>query len=102
MEVEVVLRYGPRFQQPNGRATAGREERLLRLLVGDTSGARSQLSVPYQKRSDPCGHLIVINCEGSLLSFRLLARLQSHPRSQDLQWRLPSTHLPILLQGASV
>ncbi|CAK0786622.1 hypothetical protein CVIRNUC_009836 [Coccomyxa viridis] len=52
MEVEVVLRYGPRFQQPNGRATVGREERLLRLLVGDTSGARSQLSVPYQKRYD--------------------------------------------------
>ena len=63
MEVEVVMRYGPRFQQPNGRATAGREERLLRLLVGDTSGARSQLSVPYQKRRDPCGHPLPITCE---------------------------------------
>ena len=63
MEVEVVLRYGPRFQQPNGRATVGREERLLRLLVGDTSGARSQLSVPYQKRRDPCRHASPITCE---------------------------------------
>ena len=63
MEVEVVMRYGPRFQQPNGRPTAGREERLLRLLVGDTSGARSQLSVPYQKRRDPCGHPLPITCE---------------------------------------
>ena len=50
MEVEVVMKLEPRFQQPYQRATAGREERLLRLLVGDDSGARSQLSVPYQKR----------------------------------------------------
>lgn len=50
MEVEVVMKLAPRFQQPYQRTTAGREERLLRLLVGDDSGARSQLSVPYQKR----------------------------------------------------
>jgi len=50
MEVEVVMKLEPRFQQPYQRATAGREERLLRILVGDDSGARSQLSVPYQKR----------------------------------------------------
>lgn len=50
MEVDVVAEYEPRFQQPYQRATAGRGQRLLRLLVGDASGARSQLSVPYQKR----------------------------------------------------
>lgn len=50
MEVDVVAEFEPRFQQPYQRATAGREQRLLRLLVGDASGARSQLSVPYQKR----------------------------------------------------
>ncbi|CAL5222015.1 g4305 [Coccomyxa viridis] len=52
MEVDVVAEYEPRFQQPYQRATAGRGQRLLRLLVGDASGARSQLSVPYQKRYD--------------------------------------------------
>ena len=57
MEVEVVMRFEPRFRQPNQRAAAaGREERLLRLLVGDASGARSQLSVPYQKRQAPVLH----------------------------------------------
>ena len=50
MEVDVVAEFEPRFQQPYQRAAAGREQRLLRLLVGDASGARSQLSVPYQKR----------------------------------------------------
>ena len=50
IEIEVVAKFEPRFQQPYQRATAGREQSLLRLLVGDASGARSQLSVPYQKR----------------------------------------------------
>ena len=76
MEVEVVMRYGPRFQQPNGRATVGREERLLRLLVGDTSGARSQLSVPYQKRRAPCSHPFPIPCE-CILGLQISASLQS-------------------------
>ena len=102
MEVEVVMRYGPRFQQPNGRATAGREERLLRLLVGDTSGARSQLSVPYQKRQDPCGRPLPITCESALLSFWLLARLHSKLRSQYLQWQSPSTHLLVFLHAVSI
>ena len=83
MEVEVVLRYGPRFQQPNGRATAGREERLLRLLVGDTSGARSQLSVPYQKRRDSCGHSspIIYECTSVLPALGQIAEQSQIPGS---------------------
>ena len=53
MEVEVVTKLEPRFRQPYQRSAAGRQERLLRLLVGDASGARSQLSVPYQQRQAP-------------------------------------------------
>ena len=53
MEVEVVTKLEPRFRQPYQRSVAGRQERLLRLLVGDASGARSQLSVPYQQRQAP-------------------------------------------------
>jgi hypothetical protein len=65
MEVEVVTKLEPRFKQPNQRSAAGREERLLRLLVGDASGARSQLSVPYQRRQAP-PYPSVEECRGPL------------------------------------
>ena len=52
VDVEVDRRVEPRFQEPRARGSASRQAttRTLRLLVGDASGARSELCVPYQQR----------------------------------------------------
>ena len=50
VDVEVDVRVEPRFRAPKQRGPVGAQLRMLRLLVGDGSGARSELSVPYQQR----------------------------------------------------
>ena len=52
VDVEVDVRFEPRFREPRARGPAGAESRALRLLVGDASGARSELSVPYDRRCE--------------------------------------------------
>ncbi|CAL8465254.1 g4789 [Coccomyxa elongata] len=52
VDVALDVRFEPRFREPRARGPAGAESRLLRLLVGDASGARSELSVPYDRRYD--------------------------------------------------
>jgi hypothetical protein len=50
VDLEVDVCVEPRFRAPRQRGVAGRQSRMLRLLVGDASGARSELCVPYQQR----------------------------------------------------
>lgn len=50
VDVDVDVRVEPRFRAPKQRGLVGAQSRVLRLLVGDGSGARSELSVPYQQR----------------------------------------------------
>ncbi len=51
VDLEVEVRVEPRFRERRGaRPLGGSQARVLRLLVGDASGARSELSVPYQQR----------------------------------------------------
>lgn len=67
VDVALDVRFEPRFREPRARGPAGAESRLLRLLVGDASGARSELSVPYDRRCEfPVLHHSVMSLESFL------------------------------------
>ena len=50
VDLEVDVKVEQRFRAPRDRGPVGAQSRVLRLLVGDGSGARSELSVPYHQR----------------------------------------------------
>lgn len=57
VDLEVELEREPRFRELRARGPSGQQARTLRLLVGDGSGARSELCVPYQQRCVSPAHL---------------------------------------------